>query len=829
MTDLDCCRDDRREAIRRDGVSNGIDYLEVHDGPGVPAADRQRLLDVHFLRAPAPALVSALTSDCVAVTGGVRIPQVPVESVAWANEVLTVRVGRPGDHSVYTLRLRTRSGAPLPDLDERLSEIGFSFKADCPSDFDCDHRCPSHGPEALPLQPPDIDYLTRDYAGFRRLMLDRLAVLAPELRERHAADLAVVLVEALAYSADHQSYRLDAIGMESTLATARSRISARRHARLVAHRPHDGSNARTWVRILTTPGAPDTTVPAGTQLLTRLPWLGPVVEPGSAAYHQALSEGPVVFETMHDAVVAVGRAELPLYTWGDDECCLPAGATSATVLGRPPLDPDDVVVLGERVDARTGTPAGADPAHRHAVRLTAATPGTDPLGGMDVTELTWADEDALPFDLCLSARTADRVIRDIGVVWGNIVLADHGRTRTAQRIATVPDPDSRLALPGADRRCSPGRAGLRPARFTLPVPEPDVTMVSTLGRVLPGGRPGDMARFDPGAPAASAPAWERRHVLPAVRLKDGAGHAWRPVPDLLGSDAFARDFVVEVESDGTAVCRFGTEGHGMRPHAGTVFDLIWRQGNGRAGNIGGDTLAHIVTALPGITGATNPLPGHGGTDADNLARIRQDAPAAFLVPERAVTAEDYARMAARHPEVQRAVAVARYTGSWYTVFLAVDRSGGRPVDARFAAGLREFLEKYRMAGDDLRIDGPYFAALDVVLRVCVGPDYHRSDVAAALLERLGPGRLADGRRAFFHPDNLTFGAPVVLSALLAAAHEVAGVVFVEPVTFRRRATARRATVPVAELPMGHLEIARLDNDPDFPDRGTLTLELEGGR
>jgi hypothetical protein len=29
--------------------------------------------------------------------------------------------------------------------------------------------------------------------------------------------------------------------------------------------------------------------------------------------------------------------------------------------------------------------------------------------------------------------------------------------------------------------------------------------------------------------------------------------------------------------------------------------------------------------------------------------------------------------------------------------------------------------------------------------------------------------------------------------------------------------------------MGRLEIARLDNDPNFSDRGTLRLELEGGR
>jgi len=31
------------------------------------------------------------------------------------------------------------------------------------------------------------------------------------------------------------------------------------------------------------------------------------------------------------------------------------------------------------------------------------------------------------------------------------------------------------------------------------------------------------------------------------------------------------------------------------------------------------------------------------------------------------------------------------------------------------------------------------------------------------------------------------------------------------------------------LPLGPLEVARLDNDPGFPEHGVLTLHVEGGR
>src|SRR5262249_5184120 len=53
-------------------------------------------------------------------------------------------------------------------------------------------------------------------------------------------------------------------------------------------------------------------------------------------------------------------------------------------------------------------------------------------GGVEITEIQWADADALPSPLCISARTdADHNEKDISkiaVARGNIVLADHGQT-----------------------------------------------------------------------------------------------------------------------------------------------------------------------------------------------------------------------------------------------------------------------------------------------------------------------------------------------------------------------------------------------------------------
>jgi predicted phage baseplate assembly protein len=205
------------------------------------------------------------------------------------------------------------------------------------------------------------------------------------------------------------------------------------------------------------------------------------------------------------------------------------------------------------------------------------------------------------------------------------------------------------------------------------------------------------------------------------------------------------------------------------------------------------------------------------------------APAAFRTPERAVTPADYARMAERHPQVQRAQATLRWTGSWRTVFLTVDRAGGLPVDAGFEAELRLHLERYRMAGHDLEIDAPRFVPVEVELFACVEPAYFRGDVERELREVLGTRAFPDGRRGFFHPDRFTFGQSVHLSRLYAAVQGVAGLSSVEVRVFQRQNQPWTDSLATGELAMGRLEVARLDDDPGHRDRGELRLDLKGGR
>ena len=833
-----CCEDRRRAELREPTATlNGIDFLEVVDA-GAPPADRQRVLRVNFVRTPAGLTISERN---VRIGGGERIREIPVEDVSLDDDVLVVRVATRGDFSTYTLRLVEPDGSPLAGLDPLLSAVDFSFKVECPSDFDCRPVC------ACPPEPrtePAIDYLAKDYESFRRLMLDRLALVAPEWTERNPADLSIALVELVAYAADYLSYEQDAVSTEAYLGAARRRVSIRRHATLLDYPMHDGCNARVFVH-LRAKGESAVTLPAKRRLLTELAGRDPVLD--SVAYADALDERPEVFETMHEVTIRAEHDQLALYAWGERECCLPEGATRATLAGHwPELGEGDLLLLEEVIGPRTGEEEDADPLRRHVVRLSEqprlledplfADPEDD-TQRQRVTEIAWGVEDALTFPFCLSARTdaehGRRYVDGVTVARGNLVLADHGRTVAGEEPLGAPLPPR----PGPERdaceRCGGAVVVTVPARFAPRLAGAPLTQAARVARtaVVDGRR--QRLFFDPEASATGAIRWELARVLSVVSLRDEDGRRWLPQRDLLSSDAFAPEFVAEVDDAGRATLRFGDGEHGERPAPRVDLHATYRIGSGARGNVGAGAIHHVVVDDPGLADAVeslrNPLPARGGTDPESLERVRLDAPAAFRTLERAVTPEDYATLAERHAEVQRAQATVRWTGSWRTVYLTVDRLGARPVDADFEARLRAHLERYRMAGHDLEIDGPRFVALELELETCVEPGYFRSDVATALLEALGSRTLPDGRRGYFHPDSLTFGQPVFLSPIVATAAAVPGVRDVRVITFERLGVPSRKPVDEGKLPIDRLEIARLDNDPSFPERGVLRLTLAGGR
>ena len=858
-----CCDELRRNAVADDPTLNGIDFLEVVDAAAPAGSPRQRTLLVRLLKN----VPAGLDQGHVRIEGGERVREVAVEwagaasgplpeataaetaffgALAEPEKVFVVRTDRAGDFSRYQLRLvrSTSADEPPDDFDAPLSIVGFSFKVECESDFDC--RPTTYCPEE-PRSEPTIDYLAKDYPSFRRLVLDRLTRLVPDWSERSAADMGVALAELIAYVADQLSYQQDAVATEAYLETCRLRTSLRRHALLVDYHVHDGCNARAWLHVAPR-GATVNLARAGTRFYTRVGGQPARITPDSGEDRTALAAGPAVFEPLHDTVLRRAHNEIALYTWGEERCCLPAGSTRATLASHlPHLRAGDVLLLEEVMGPSTGRAGDADPRHRHVVRLTgvvAFSPDdesgqahlVDPLTGEDVTEVEWGEADALPFPLCVSS-VADKehggaVLPAVSVVRGNMVLADHGRTLAPEFLPAVSEPH--LAYPSERDvdHCGETVEQPIPPHFRPYLAEGPLTVAATVRKVaMVDGKPRvEHVSFDPDGPASDAMRWRMEDTLPAVRLHllaSPLGEPWEPRRDLLNSDAGQPHFVVEVEHDGRARLRFGNDVHGARPRSGTVLVATYRVGNGRAGNVGADTIHHTVTTAD-VAGVRNPLPAHGGVDMEDAATVRRRAPQAFRRQERAVTPRDYADVTQQAAGVQRAAATMRWTGSWHTVFVTVDRVGGALLDDPFEAGLRRHVEPYRMAGHDTEFDNPVYVSLEIDLLVCVKRGYLRSAVRQGLLQELGNRTLPDGRRGVFHQDRLTFGDVVYLSPLYAAARRVPGVESVTVTRFHRQGQPDPRFLAQGFMRLSRLEVPRLDNDPNFPEHGVLRLSLVGG-
>ena len=383
------CRDtQRRAAILDHPVLNGIDFVEYERRP----LPNPHVLVVTFLK-PLPdppnsdpdgayGLTLPANLSLITVQGGTRVVGiVPLQATVVGNQ-LEIAVSEEGDFSTYYLALGWKFedgkwNRELTTLDPQFSIAPINFKAGCPMDFDCRQSqvCP---PDSAPE--PAIDSLAKDYASFRRLLIDMIPQLNPNWLERNPSDLGITLLELLAYEGDQLSYFQDAVANEAYLDTARQRPSARKHARLVDYTMHDGRNAWAFVHVQ---AGSNGTIPMHTKLLSRItaPLRGQSSVPGAvipeASIPNASFDGDPalsqvrVFETTFPLDVSPQNNAIYIHTWGNQECCLPRGTRIAYLYtlapgpgerqaSRPVLKTGDFLLFEEVVGPSTGAPADAD-------------------------------------------------------------------------------------------------------------------------------------------------------------------------------------------------------------------------------------------------------------------------------------------------------------------------------------------------------------------------------------------------------------------------------------------------------------------------------------
>lgn len=492
--------------------------------------------------------------------------------------------------------------------------------------------------ETLTEPTGDPGYLAKDFNSFRSMMLDHLAANGPEWTERHLADLGVTLVETLAYVGDYLSYYQDAVAAEAYLATARQRRSVRGHARLVDYVLGEGVSARTWVQL--TPTHDDVRVAAGVPLLLRTPGLP--VNVSESAY---ADYGGEVFETAHAAHLRRGLGSLRLAAGVG-----PGSVTAQLLAPVEGLGAGDVLVLHH-----------LDSDLRYPVRLIAAPDGV---------EIRWHERDALP-----EATPS-------GGDWmalGNIVLADHGRTREAP-LPPVPISGNYAPI-------------LACAELTFAVPY-DVKAAHA-------------------EPATQTLAVDAAAAVPALALVERPRFAatdlvrarWFARRDLLHAGDGERLFAVEPDGEAGVALRFGDGLRGARPQPEWDYRAVYRSGCGARGNIGVAALGHLVGHKGLVKEVTNVVAGAGGRNAETLGQARSRAPQAGAEPRRCVLPRDYEAVVNAFPGVAGVTATRVWSAGRGEVTLNIKRPNGAALDEPFLRALEAHLAPYRLVGDVIQITG----------------------------------------------------------------------------------------------------------------------------
>lgn len=850
---------DRLAALRAHSKDlTGVEFVQVVD-----KCDQTRLR-VYFLTdprdlstpfedngtgtAPAPLTVSDLRIYSPrGVAPDVEVVACPgPDAMVWGDDAeasrryLEICVAEPGDFTEYRLLIKDKR------VDRFFNDVEFSFKVGCDDRLDCAEPLKECAPEDLVDFP--VDYLARDFVSFRNALLDFAAQRYPDWQLAVEADVGVMLLEAMAALGDELSYLQDRYNREAYLETATERRSLRRMARLLDFEIHDGRMASTLLELTALPGVP--AVQGGSQV-----W---VTVEGSRPVSFELGTGVRDRGENFPVSSLWNPGNFTVYLFDDTEDCLDAGSTELFVRNDPANSHNPGGVLFDQTAANLWA-AGrllllrerpADPSESerlHVVRVTEVSLEHDDLFNLDVARIRWSSDDATPFSIPYEQLELS----------GNIVPATAGESQTALFRLGPPkqtDPDTLVQAveregplysqaDGPSTRVNPceeleEESASRPPVYLLSLPgteESGLAFADTEDDLRSAEPEVRVFEIDEGTGAREE--WLFRRTLvdeggddPVFTIEDGT---WRRIVGrwLGGQEIVHRDYA----SGAGYTVRFGDGEFGRLPAQDSLFEIQYRLGSGAKANVPARAVsalrvgAQVSTLAPLVKAADNPFAVASGVDPESAAEIKLLTPEAYKAETFfAVRPEDYGAQAEKLSFVQRAQGSFRWTGSWLSAVTAVDPLGAFELSPDRRQQVEALLNCRRQAGRDVIVRDPQFVNLDLAISLCLSRDAFPGQVRPRVLEALFGRGGTRPRKGFFDPDNFTFGTPLRRTALEAAVVAVEGVEAVTGIQIRAHGVTEYKDFEALDYEVADDELIRVENSPLRPERGSVTLVLEGG-
>jgi len=253
---------------------------------------------------------------------------------------------------------------------------------------------------------------------------------------------------------------------------------------------------------------------------------------------------------------------------------------------------------------------------------------------------------------------------------------------------------------------------------------------------------------------------------------------WRAVEDLFDSGPRSRHYVLD---EATGEVTFGDGINGMIPPIGTDnIKSSYKSGGGVRGNVAIGEVGVLKTSIAGINRVQNHMPAEGGSDTETLESVFQRGPHLIKHMDRAVTIEDFERLA-KNSSSEVARTRCFVDGSQLKIVVIPKGDEDRPMPT---PGLLRTVKRYLLerglnsaSADEIEVLGPSYKEVRVAVQVVP-----TSTCEVVSLEQAVTKRLKD----YLHPlrggpdrEGWRFGRDVHLSDIYSLLEAVEGVDHVE--------------------------------------------------
>jgi predicted phage baseplate assembly protein len=243
---------------------------------------------------------------------------------------------------------------------------------------------------------------------------------------------------------------------------------------------------------------------------------------------------------------------------------------------------------------------------------------------------------------------------------------------------------------------------------------------------------------------------------------------WHETDSLVELQPTDRKYITRTDDEDKTTVIFGNR----LPTGVENVRAVYRNGIGKAGNVKAEQIGILTTRPLGVSSVINPLPATGGADRESRDRARRNAPLAVMSLDRLVSVQDYADFARTFAGIGKASAARLSDGRRELVHVTIAGANDIPID-RNSDLYRNLLQALHQFGDPhqfVRVERRELVLPIIIANVRIALDYQWESVEpkirAALLET-------------FSFERRELGQSLFLSEVIGIVQQISGVVYVD--------------------------------------------------